>query len=156
MADTEEHFLTGAADEFDGDEEGDEGVEETTEGAAPAGPEDPFEQLHKFHPETILDYAETVIPKVPLQSAPPIDGSDPNHRSPPFLTVYERTKILGTRANQIAEGARPFIDPVPEHITQPLEIAKLELEQRRLPFIIKRPMPDGTFEYWRLSDLLLI
>ncbi len=158
MADTDEHFLTGAGEEFDGDEEGDEGVEETAEGAVgtAAGPEDPFEQLHKFHPETILDYAETVIPKVPLQTAPPIDGSDPNHRSPPFLTMYERTKILGTRANQIAEGARPFIDPVPEHITQPLEIAKLELEQRRLPFIVKRPMPDGTFEYWRLSDLLLI
>lgn len=158
MADTEEHFLTAAGDGDDGDEDGgDEGVEETTEGAGvAAGAENPFEQLHKFHPETILDYAETVIPKVPLQTAPPIDGSDPNHRSPPFLTVYERTKILGTRANQIAEGARPFIDPVPEHITQPLEIAKLELEQRRLPFIVKRPMPDGTFEYWRLSDLLLI
>jgi DNA-directed RNA polymerase I, II, and III subunit RPABC2 len=44
---------------------------------------------------------------------------------------------------------------VPEHVTEPLEIAKLELEQRRLPYIIKRPMPDGTFEYWRLADLMI-
>jgi DNA-directed RNA polymerase I, II, and III subunit RPABC2 len=41
-------------------------------------------------------------------------------------------------------------------VTNTLEIAKMELEQRRLPYIIKRPMPDGTFEYWRLSDLMII
>jgi hypothetical protein len=44
---------------------------------------------------------------------------------------------------------------VPEHVTAVLEIARLELEQRRLPFIVKRPMPDGSFEYWRLNDLAI-
>jgi DNA-directed RNA polymerase I, II, and III subunit RPABC2 len=104
----------------------------------------------------VIDYAETVLPSVPLQVVPAgATATDANHMSPPFLTVYERTKVLGTRANQIADGARPFI-VVPDHMTDPLEIAKLELEQRRLPFIIKRPMPDGTFEYWRLSDLMIL
>lgn len=117
-------------------------------------PEDPFELLYKYHPETILDYAESILPEVPLQAAPPT-GKDTTHRSPPFLTVYERTKILGTRTNQLADGAMPFIS-VPEYVTQPLEIAKMELEQRRLPYILKRPMPDGTFEYWRLSDLMIL
>ena len=117
--------------------------------------EDPFEILYKFHPETILDYVETIVPEVPLQSAPPIGSTDKKHKSPPFLTVYERTKILGARTNQLAEGAMPFVT-VPEYMTQPLEIAKLELDQRRLPYIIKRPMPDGTFEYWRLSDLMIL
>ncbi len=109
------------------------------------------------HPEAVIDYLETVLPKVPLRVAPPVnaEGADPGHTSPPFLTVYERTKILGTRATQLADGAKPFV-VVPDHVTTPLEIAKLELEQRVLPFIVKRPMPDGTFEYWRLSDLLLI
>jgi DNA-directed RNA polymerases I, II, and III subunit RPABC2 len=116
----------------------------------------PYDLLRKFHPETVLDYAETILPSVPLQVAPAGSTAlDAKHTSLPFLTTYERTKILGTRANQIADGARPFIT-VPEYMTQPLEIAKLELEQRRLPFIIKRPMPDGTFEYWRLSDLMII
>jgi DNA-directed RNA polymerase I, II, and III subunit RPABC2 len=121
---------------------------------AAAGVEDPFEILYKHHPETILDYVESVITEVPLQAAPPGE-KDKKHRSPPFLTVYERTKILGTRANQLADGAMPFV-AVPEYMTKPLDIAKLELEQRRLPYIIKRPMPDGTFEYWRLSDLMMI
>lgn len=117
--------------------------------------EDPYEVLYNFHPETVVDYAETIIPKVPLQTAPPDGATDAKHQSPPFLSVYERTKILGTRANQLADGARPFI-PVPEYVTNTLDIAKLELEQRRLPFIVKRPMPDGTFEYWRLSDLMIL
>jgi hypothetical protein len=45
---------------------------------------------------------------------------------------------------------------VPEYVTKAIEIAHLELEQRRLPFILKRPMPDGSFEYWRLSDLMVL
>jgi DNA-directed RNA polymerases I, II, and III subunit RPABC2 len=146
------------ADEMDAvqDEIEDLGVTEDANAAA-AQAEDPFEILYKYHPETILDYVESIVPEVPLQAAPPSEDGvkDPRHRSPPFLTVYERTKILGTRTNQLAEGARPFV-AVPEYMTQPLDIAKLELEQRRLPFIVKRPMPDGTFEYWRLSDLMIL
>lgn len=143
----------GLAGEMEEDFELDMGVEGGDE-TAPE-PDDPFDVLYKYHPETVIDYVETVIPKIPLQQAPPDSGTDPNHLSPPFLTVYERTKILGTRTNQLAEGARPFVT-VPEYMTNPLDIAKLELEQRRLPFIVKRPMPDGTFEFWRLSDLMIL
>jgi DNA-directed RNA polymerase subunit K/omega len=122
-----------------------------------AKPQDPLATLYKHHPESILDYQETIIQKLPLQSIPPGSGESPdgNHKSQPFLTQYERTSILGFRTNQIAQGALPFVS-VPKHIRNPLDIAKMELEQRRLPFIIKRPMPDGSFEYWRLSDLILI
>jgi DNA-directed RNA polymerase I, II, and III subunit RPABC2 len=121
---------------------------------------DPLKNLYKYHPESILDYADAIKPKVPLQVATQSPGDlkkhlDDNHRTQPFLSVFERTKILGFRANQLSQGARPYI-LVPEHVSNVLEIAKLELEQRRLPFIVKRPLPDGTFEYWRLSDLMLI
>jgi DNA-directed RNA polymerase I, II, and III subunit RPABC2 len=152
-AEVEDVFIgedDGFADELDEVvPEGEEGV------TAAVTPDDPFEVLYKYHPETIVDYAETIIPNVPLQVAPPDGATDSRHESPPFLTVYERTKILGTRTNQLAEGARPFIT-VPEYVTNPLDIAKMELEQRRLPFIVKRPMPDGSFEYWRLSDLMIL
>ena len=119
--------------------------------------QDPLATLYKHHPESILDYKETVVQRLPLKSVPPFSSEalDIHHKSQPFLTQYEKTRILGFRTNQLAQGARPFI-PVPPHITSTLEIARLELEQRRLPFIIKRPMPDGSFEYWRLSDLLVL
>ena len=122
-----------------------------------AKPQDPLSTLYKHHPESILDYQESIIQKLPLQSIPPgsSESPDANHKSQPFLTQYEKTSILGFRTNQLAQGAIPFV-AVPKHIRNPLDIAKMELEQRRLPFIIKRPMPDGSFEYWRLSDLILI
>ncbi len=152
MQDIDEVFGTSNAMEEDIDIDVDQPGGDTLEQS------DPYDILYKYHPETILDYKESIMPLVPLQSAPPLQSDqikDPNHKSPPFLTIYEQTKILGARANQIAEGAKLFISR-PDHVTEPLEIAKLELEQRKLPFIIKRPMPDGTFEYWRLSDLMIL
>lgn len=112
--------------------------------------------LNTHHPECRLDYREEVLNKLPLRAYPPDHGADKHHRSVPYLTLFEKTKILGFRANQLAQGAMPFINPVPSHITDVLEIASLELEERKLPYILKRPMPDGTFEYVRLSDLLIM
>jgi hypothetical protein len=37
-----------------------------------------------------------------------------------------------------------------------MDIARLELEQKRLPFLLKRPMPDGSYEYFRLQDLVIL
>ena len=107
------------------------------------------------HPECRLDYIEESSHRLPLGAYPPDNKADMRHRSYPFLTIFEKTKLLGFRANQLAEGGRPFIN-VPAHVTDVIEIARIELEQKRLPFILKRTMPDGTFEYWRLSDLMIL
>jgi DNA-directed RNA polymerase I, II, and III subunit RPABC2 len=158
MADDEGDFL--GAEEFeDGLDEYLDDEEDEYEAAALAAAEqqkqkdDPFSALLKHHPECIIDYSEEIYSKLSLTSSPPLP-TDVVHRSVPFLTQYERTKILGMRANQLSQGARPYV-AVPEYITDVLEIAKLELQERRLPYIIRRPMPDGSQEYWRLSDLLI-
>ncbi len=119
-----------------------------------------FKKLYRAHPECALDYIESVVQKLDLEIIPAgpregIDAVDKNHLSYPFLNKYEITKIIGHRANEISQGARAYLN-VPTHITNPKEIARMELEQRRLPYIIKRPMPNGTYEYWRLSDLLIL
>ena len=117
-------------------------------------------ELMRFHPEARIDTLETVSMDIQLTNVPPsflnADGqADPKHRSVPFLTQFEKTKVLGFRTNQLSQGARAYI-AVPAHVTDLREIAKMELDARRLPFIIKRPMPDGSFEKWRLSDLLIL
>lgn len=152
MADYEEDEFEGEFDEKDVLEELDE-----TEQKEQPKPEKQraLDFLTLQHPECRLDYVESVNQKLPLTAYSPDGGIDKNHKSVPYLTQFERTKILGFRANQLAQGARPFVE-IPEHITDVLEIARLELEQKRLPFILKRPMPDGTFEYWRLTDLLIL
>jgi DNA-directed RNA polymerase subunit K/omega len=77
---------------------------------------------------------------------------DPLHRTLPFLSKYERTRILGERAKQINDGAKPFVD-VDESVIDGYLIALKELEEKKLPFIIRRPLNNGTSEYWKLRDL---
>ena len=115
---------------------------------------EPLSALLKHHPECLIVYSEDIAAKIPLLASPPLN-KDPNHKAPPFLTQYERTKVISMRANQLSQGARPYI-AIPEYVTEVGEIARLELQERRLPFIIKRPMPDGSQEYWRLADLLIL
>ena len=77
---------------------------------------------------------------------------DELHKTIPLLTKYEKTRILGQRAKQIECGAVPLIQ-VPPNIIDSYLIANLELEQNKIPFIIRRPLPNGGMEYWYVSDL---
>lgn len=161
-------------DEFDGlgDIDGEE--------AAAFADKAAFKKLYNSHPECALDYVEDVIKDVPLKVAPPrrlsaLDKAsmalatkkdseettttesniDKKHTTYPYLNKYEYTRIIGFRANQLSQGAKPFVI-VPEHVSDVREIARMELAEKRLPYIIKRPLPNGSYEYWRLQDLLII
>jgi DNA-directed RNA polymerase I, II, and III subunit RPABC2 len=37
-----------------------------------------------------------------------------------------------------------------------IEIADMELHQKVIPFIIRRNLPNGDFEYWKLNDLEIL
>ena len=76
------------------------------------------------------------------------------NKSKPVMSKYERTKIIGTRAQQIASGSQPLIE-VPKYITSTLEIAELELKNRKTPFIVKRRV-GGYIEYWKIEDLIFL
>ena len=77
---------------------------------------------------------------------------DPLHKTIPILTKYEMTRVIGQRAKQLDSGAKAFVK-VPLNVVDGYLIALLELEQKKLPFIIKRPFPNGGVEYWNVSDL---
>jgi DNA-directed RNA polymerases I, II, and III subunit RPABC2 len=68
----------------------------------------------------------------------------------PFLTKYEKTRIIGVRIEQLSRGAKPNINT--KGLTSILEIAEEELRQRKTPFIIMRPLPNGQFEYWKMEE----
>lgn len=80
---------------------------------------------------------------------------DPIHKTIPFLTKFERARVLGIRAKQINSGAQTFIE-IPDDIIEGHVIAEMELEKKALPFIIARPLPNGKKEYWNIKDLELI
>ena len=77
---------------------------------------------------------------------------DPLHKTIPFLTKYERTKILGVRSKQLNCGAKPFIKKT-EDMIDGYTIALQELKEGKIPFIIRRPLPNGASEYWKINDL---
>lgn len=80
---------------------------------------------------------------------------DPLHKTLPFITKYEKARILGERAKQLDAGAKPFIS-IKENMIDSYLIALKEYEMKKIPFIIRRPLPNGACEYWRLRDLEFI
>ncbi|KAF8203013.1 subunit common to RNA polymerase I [Pholiota molesta] len=70
----------------------------------------------------------------------------------PATGLYERARILGTRALQISMNA-PVLVPL-DGETDALQIAIKELSQRKIPLIIRRYLPDGSFEDWSVSELI--
>ncbi len=154
----EEEQLVEEGDEFEGAE-----IEQTDAQRSEAAD---ISKLLRHHNEVFIPYEEQVFAQLHT-TAPGGSGKnvskvgfrdttnlDAKHITYPFLTNYERTKIISFRASQVSNGAKPYI-LVPDGVTEAYQIAKLELEAKRLPFIVKRPLPDGSYETWQLADLLL-
>ena len=108
-----------------------------------------------FHPEIKLHKEEEIeiLSRVVRNN----DGIiiDKYHTTLPFLTKYEKTRIIGERARQINLGATPFVDVKPEIIDGYL-IALDEFYAKKIPFLIKRPLPNGLCEYWKITDLEIL
>lgn len=113
------------------------------------------EYIEMYHPE-MKDIGNTQISAL-TRIVRNKDGNiiDPLHTTIPFVTKFERTRILGIRADQLENGADPLVD-TSEHELDTLHIAEREFNRKILPFIISRPLPDGRIEYWKLSDLEFI
>ena len=111
--------------------------------------------LKFYHPETEnINYKELLtLSSITRNKKGEI--IDPFHKTVPFLTQYEKAKILGQRAKQINHGSIPFVE-VPSNIIDGHTIALMELNQQKIPFIIRRPIPNGTSEYWKVKDLKVI
>lgn len=77
---------------------------------------------------------------------------DPNHTTTPLITRYEKAKVLGIRAEQLSSGGQPAI-AIPNDGMSSGEIAYAEYQAGKIPFIIRRPLPSGKSEYWRVADL---
>ncbi|GAA5893809.1 hypothetical protein JCM8208_001250 [Rhodotorula glutinis] len=70
----------------------------------------------------------------------------------PYMTKYERARILGTRALQISMNAPVLV--ALEGESDPLQIAEKELAAKKIPLVVRRFLPDGSFEDWLVSELL--
>ncbi len=74
-----------------------------------------------------------------------ISGKGKIQLGPPTLTRFEKARIMGARALQLSLGAPPFIE-IPSSAKTSLDIALAELEQRIIPIVIKRRLPNGDYQ----------
>ena len=111
--------------------------------------------LVKFHPESLIQNYDEIynLARVVRDANGVI--VDSLHKTLPMLTKYEKTRILGQRAKQINDGATPFVK-VPEGVIDGYLIAIRELEEKKIPFIIRRPLPNRGSEYWMVEDLEIV
>ena len=68
----------------------------------------------------------------------------------PYITKYEKARLLGTRASQISMNAPVMVET--DGLTDPLKIAMKEFQERKIPLIIRRYLPNGEFEDWKLYE----
>lgn len=136
-------------DDFSDDEDEDEDYLQKMDKKMKQTIVDTYHHELKIHNSDEIDVACTVVRNE--------DGFivDPLHRTLPFVTVYEKSRILGERAKQIEAGAPPFVE-LEENIIDSYLIALREYQAKKIPFIIQRPLPNGVSEYWKLSDLELL
>lgn len=123
----------------------DEGPDVVVEQTGPK-PSSETQILLNHHPEIWVDYVETIKKRLIRDPTKAV--------SYPFLNQFEKTKVLSFRASQLAQGNKPYI-AVPDIVSDVYTIAKMELKERKLPYLIKRPLPDGDYEYWKLNDLII-
>jgi DNA-directed RNA polymerase I, II, and III subunit RPABC2 len=107
------------------------------------------------HPESISHNYDEIYQLASVQRNKENIIIDDLHKTIPILTKYEKTRILGLRAKQLNNGAKPMIKmDVP--IIDGYLIALKELEEKSIPVIIRRPLPNGSSEYWHLKDLEIL
>ena len=69
-----------------------------------------------------------------------------------YLTKYEKARVLGARALQISKNAPVMVNLAPGE-WDPLKIAEKELLAKKIPFIIRRYLPNNSYEDWKLDEL---
>uniref|UniRef100_A0A6C0J5H0 DNA-directed RNA polymerase n=1 Tax=viral metagenome TaxID=1070528 RepID=A0A6C0J5H0_9ZZZZ len=77
----------------------------------------------------------------------------------PFFTKYEFVVLMSARAQQIAEGSKPLVSLDGLRTSDPRfldRVVRREIEQRKLPYLIRRQLPSGLSEYWSAQELELI
>ena len=113
------------------------------------------EFLANFHPESVNHNYDEIYALSNVTRNKDNIIIDDLHRTIPILSKYEKTRVLGQRSKQINTGSKPFIE-IDENIIDGYLIAQEELYQKKIPFIIRRPLPSGGSEYWNLSDLEIL
>uniref|UniRef100_A0A8P4KCU0 DNA-directed RNA polymerases I, II, and III subunit RPABC2 n=1 Tax=Dicentrarchus labrax TaxID=13489 RepID=A0A8P4KCU0_DICLA len=90
-----------------------------------------------------------------VQILPAGEGQQANQKriTTPYMTKYERARVLGTRALQIARSASCAVESL--CTSQCLTVIVPSNRSRKIPIIIRRYLPDGSYEDWGCDELII-
>jgi DNA-directed RNA polymerase I, II, and III subunit RPABC2 len=156
--DLEEEIYQPSEDEEPSD---DETVEGEKDEEAPPEPdykpkfleEHRMNYLAQYHPEEIHKSFDEIHKLSVIERDSDGVIVDDNHKTYPILSKFELTKIIGLRVTQLNKGAEPYVKVQTKNILDNSLVADKELREKKLPFIIMRPLPNGRCEYWNVNDL---
>ncbi len=109
--------------------------------------------------EEVRFSSRLIHPEVQSVSREVVAETLSERKTDPYYTKYEFTTLVGTRAQQLADGAKPLIALDKFVLSSPRliwEIAEREIFEKKLPFIIHRTFPNGKDEYWSATELSVI
>lgn len=109
------------------------------------------EQIEEDEIEEGIEVLNNEEAMIPQKSSKPISIDE--RITTFFLTKYEKARILGARALQISKNAPVMVDLDPGE-WDPLKIAEKELLAKKIPFIIRRYLPNNTYEDWKVEELI--
>ncbi|XP_074593936.1 RNA polymerase II subunit RpII18 [Brevipalpus obovatus] len=112
----------------------------------------PMQDYEDYNEGEEEEVPEDPIDFIPIEEAGPAQEKK-DRTTTPYMTKYERARVLGTRALQIAMCAPVMVELEGE--TDPLNIALKELKARKIPIIIRRYLPDGSYEDWGIDELII-
>lgn len=84
----------------------------------------------------------------PAANSEGVEGNKTARRiliGPPKLTRFEKARVVGARALQIAMGAPILISPS-SGVGNPIDLALAELDAGVLPITVRRMLPNGDFQ----------
>lgn len=156
--DNENEYDEGANEAFEEDSDNFDNIDEEDDTAAAAAQKE--DGMNNDDDEDIDMDAESDFKNANNKENEDNEEKDAEGRIPakeritsPYLTKYERARLLGTRALQISQNAPLMVDPKEE--TDPLKIAQMELQEKKIPLIVRRYLPDGKhYEDWKIDELL--
>lgn len=96
---------------------------------------------------------DDVVTGMDVPTIPEVEVPKDERITKPFLTKYEKTRIIGTRAQQISDGSMPMVAYKEDETIDPVELAVKELRSKTTPLVLRRKFPGGRFETWKISEL---
>jgi DNA-directed RNA polymerase I, II, and III subunit RPABC2 len=110
--------------------------------------------------EQVRFNSRIIHPEVQSISRESVSETLNQRQTDPYFTKYEYTTLIGTRAQELADGAKPLVSLDKFVLSSPRlvwEIAEKEvLEKKLAAFIIHRQLPGGKSEYWSATELTVI